>query len=93
MTPRLLFIQHKKPASVPHCQSLYSISMLSSAEILPVVNFRILRDDGVVLSVVLDAAQGRSFLLVLDAASLGEIARAYVPHPILFGYHGEYFQT
>ncbi len=46
-----------------------------------------------VLSVVLDAAQGRSFLLVLDAASLGEIARAYVPHPILFGYHGEYFQT
>lgn len=54
---------------------------------------RTAEDDGVVLSVVLDAAQGRSFLLVLDAASLGEIARAYVPHAILFGYHGEYFQT
>jgi beta,beta-carotene 9',10'-dioxygenase len=53
---------------------------------------RTAEDDGVVLSVVLDATRGHSFLLVLDAASLGEIARAYVPHPILFGYHGEYFQ-
>jgi beta,beta-carotene 9',10'-dioxygenase len=50
-------------------------------------------DDGVLLSVVLDAEQGKSFLLVLDAASLGEIARAYVPQPILFGYHGDFFPT
>lgn len=49
-------------------------------------------DDGVLISVVLDATQGRSYLLVLDAASLAEIARAYVPHSILFGYHGEFFQ-
>lgn len=48
-------------------------------------------DDGVLLSVVLDARKGNSFLLVLDAASCGEIARAEVPHPVLFGYHGEYF--
>ena len=45
-------------------------------------------DDGVLLSVVLDSFQGNSFLLVLDAADLTEIARANLPHPILFGYHG-----
>jgi beta,beta-carotene 9',10'-dioxygenase len=50
-------------------------------------------DEGVLLSVVLDAEQGQSFLLVLDAASLGELARAYVPQPILLGYHGDFCQT
>lgn len=48
-------------------------------------------DDGVILSVVLDAQQGNSFLLVLDAHSFEELARAEVPHPVLFGYHGEFF--
>jgi beta,beta-carotene 9',10'-dioxygenase len=48
-------------------------------------------DDGVLLSVVLDPAAGTSFLLVLDAASLGEIARARVPHHIPFGFHGSYY--
>jgi beta,beta-carotene 9',10'-dioxygenase len=48
-------------------------------------------DDGALLSVVLDSNQGTSFLLVLDAQSMQEIARAAVPQPILFGYHGEYF--
>lgn len=50
-------------------------------------------DDGVILSVVLDAARGTSFLLVLDAASFDELARAEIPHPILFGYHGAYFEA
>ena len=50
-------------------------------------------DEGVVLSVVLNAAQENSFLLVLDAPSFTEKARAEVPHPILFGYHGAYFET
>jgi beta,beta-carotene 9',10'-dioxygenase len=50
-------------------------------------------DDGVLLSVVLDAARGSSFLLVLEAHTLEELARAEVPFPILFGYHGEYFHT
>lgn len=53
---------------------------------------RTVEDDGVVLSVVLDAAQGASFLLVLDAQSFAERARAEIPHPVLFGYHGEYFR-
>jgi beta,beta-carotene 9',10'-dioxygenase len=49
-------------------------------------------DAGVVLSVVLDANLGRSFLLVLDAASFEEIARAEAPHHIPFGFHGQYFR-
>lgn len=48
-------------------------------------------DDGVLLSVVLGGSDGRSFLLVLDAASLHEEARAYAPHVIPFGFHGNFF--
>ena len=47
-------------------------------------------DDGVLLSVVLDAHRGNSFLLVLDAATLTELARAEVPHHIPFGFHGQF---
>ncbi len=48
-------------------------------------------DDGVVLSVILDAQRGISFLLVLDAQKFIEIGRAEVPHHIPFGIHGAYF--
>jgi beta,beta-carotene 9',10'-dioxygenase len=48
-------------------------------------------DDGVILSVVLDAERGTSFLLVLDAATFTEIARAELPHPVLLGYHGQFY--
>ncbi|HEX6732432.1 MAG TPA: carotenoid oxygenase family protein, partial [Pyrinomonadaceae bacterium] len=48
-------------------------------------------DKGVVLSVVLDASKGNSFLLVLDADSFNELARAEVPHHIPFGFHGQFF--
>jgi carotenoid cleavage dioxygenase-like enzyme len=47
-------------------------------------------DDGVLLSVVLDAEAERSFLLVLDAADLSELARAHAPHHIPFGFHGQF---
>jgi carotenoid cleavage dioxygenase-like enzyme len=47
-------------------------------------------DDGVLLSVVLEAAAGRSLLLVLDARDLSELARAGVPHHIPFGFHGQF---
>jgi carotenoid cleavage dioxygenase-like enzyme len=50
-------------------------------------------DEGVLLSVVLDARKGNSFLLVLDAPSLGELARAEVPHHIPFGFHGQFAAT
>jgi beta,beta-carotene 9',10'-dioxygenase len=48
------------------------------------------RNDGVVLSVVLDGLRERSFLLVLDAATFSEIGRAIAPHVIPFGFHGEF---
>ena len=49
-------------------------------------------DDGVLLSVVLDAAQGNSFLLILDAQTLQEVARADLPQPVMFGFHGLYVE-
>lgn len=51
---------------------------------------RAAEDDGVCLSVVLDAARGTSFLLVLDAGSFEELARAEVPHAIPYGFHGQF---
>lgn len=50
-------------------------------------------DDGVLLSVVLDAAAGTSFLLILDAHSLQELARAVVPQHVPFGFHGQFFEA
>jgi beta,beta-carotene 9',10'-dioxygenase len=48
-------------------------------------------DHGVLLSVVLDTRGERSFLLILDAATLEEEARATVPHPLPLGFHGQYY--
>jgi beta,beta-carotene 9',10'-dioxygenase len=48
-------------------------------------------EDGVVLSLVLDANNDSSFLLVLAAGSFEEVARAEVPHRIPFGLHGQFF--
>lgn len=50
-------------------------------------------NDGVLLSVVLDAPAQSSFLLVLDAADLSELARARVPHHIPFSFHGQFART
>ena len=49
-------------------------------------------DDGVLMSVILDETKERSYLLILDAESLQEIARAEVPQAILFGYHGAFWE-
>jgi beta,beta-carotene 9',10'-dioxygenase len=48
-------------------------------------------DAGVLLSVVLSTERETSYLLVLDARDLSELARAEVPHHIPFGFHGQYF--
>lgn len=48
-------------------------------------------DDGVVASIVLDDQRHCSFLLLLDAQHFTEIARAFVPHAIPMGLHGQYF--
>ena len=50
-------------------------------------------DAGVLLSVVLDARTGTSFLLVLDARDLSELGRAHVPQHVPFGFHGAYFRA
>ncbi len=47
-------------------------------------------DEGVLLSVVFDSRSGRSFMLVLDAADLSELARAEAPHHIPYGFHGQF---
>ena len=47
-------------------------------------------DAGALLSVALDGSSGSSFLLLLDAATLDELARAEVPRHIPFGFHGQF---
>jgi beta,beta-carotene 9',10'-dioxygenase len=49
--------------------------------------------EGLLLSVVLNGQRDRSFLLVLDAFRMTEIARAECPHQIPFGFHGNFFPT
>jgi len=49
-------------------------------------------DGGLILSLVLDARTERSFLLVLDAGDLGELARAAAPHAVPFGFHGQFLR-
>lgn len=48
-------------------------------------------DDGVVLSIGVDAEARHSELTVLDAASMEPIARAAVPHVIPFGFHAYHY--
>ena len=50
-------------------------------------------DDGVILSVVFDSSTGRSFLLVLDASTLEERARAQVPHHVPHSFHGQFMRA
>ncbi len=45
-------------------------------------------NEGVLLSVVMDANTASSFLLVLDASTMQEIARAPTPTVVPFGFHG-----
>lgn len=50
-------------------------------------------DAGLVLSILLNADAEQSALLALDGRSFDECARAIVPHPIPFGFHGQYFPS
>ena len=47
-------------------------------------------DAGSLLSVVLDATAKKSFLAVIDARSMKEVARATVPQPVPLGFHGKH---
>ncbi len=48
-------------------------------------------DDGILLSVILDAKEQRSFLLILNASNMEEMARAIMPNIMPFGFHGQFF--
>ncbi len=50
-------------------------------------------DDGIILSVVLDAQKKQTFLIVLDGQSCKEIGRATIAHPIPFTLHGKFFKN
>jgi beta,beta-carotene 9',10'-dioxygenase len=50
-------------------------------------------DDGILMTVVLDAPANNSYLLLLDARDLSEIARARVPQHVPFGFHGAYIRS
>ncbi|EXJ92645.1 hypothetical protein A1O3_01197 [Capronia epimyces CBS 606.96] len=50
-------------------------------------------DGGVLLSVVLDGHEGKSYLLVLDAKNMEEVGRAHVDGAIGFGFHGLFLQA
>lgn len=47
-------------------------------------------DDGALLSVCYDGESDRSFLLVLDARNMRELARAYCPVHVPAGFHGDF---
>ena len=47
-------------------------------------------DDGVLMAPVLDGTKNQSYLLILDAASMQELARAYVPIRIPYDVHGHW---
>lgn len=49
-------------------------------------------DEGILLSLILNYAEERSFLLVLDAQTFKERGRAVAPHPIPSGLHGQFFK-
>jgi carotenoid cleavage dioxygenase-like enzyme len=48
-------------------------------------------DDGIILSLVLDVHAEKSFLLTLDAKSMEVLSKAYLPHPMPFGFHGRQY--
>lgn len=49
--------------------------------------------EGVVLSVVLDTASERSYLLVLDAGTWEEVGRAWAPQGVPLSFHGGFYRT
>ena len=48
-------------------------------------------DDGVLLTVCLDADAGRSELVCLDARAMEPLARAPLPHRLPFAFHGQFY--
>jgi carotenoid cleavage dioxygenase-like enzyme len=49
-------------------------------------------DDGVLLSVINNVKSKQSYLLILDAKTMTELARIEAPQFIPFGFHGQFFR-
>ncbi|OQA35791.1 MAG: Apocarotenoid-15,15'-oxygenase [Candidatus Dependentiae bacterium ADurb.Bin331] len=50
-------------------------------------------DDGVLISTVLDACANKSFVVVLNAQTMKEVARMQLPVALPFSLHGQFFNT
>merc|ERR1719192_429683 len=48
-------------------------------------------DDGVLVTVVFDGEQSRSYLLLLDGQTFAEVNRSYLPFKVPFSFHGNWF--
>ncbi len=48
-------------------------------------------DEGVIITMVFNAKHSNNFLLLLDARSFDEIARAHIPERLPFGLHGQFY--
>ena len=48
-------------------------------------------DDGLLLTVVFDGEQKRSYLLLLDGETFTEVNRSYLPFKVPFSFHGNWF--
>ena len=48
-------------------------------------------DDGVLMTVVFDGEQRRSYLLLLDGTTFTEVDRSYLPFRVPFSFHGNWF--
>ena len=49
-------------------------------------------DDGVILSVVYDKSNKESFLVIIDAHSMKELARAKMSQALPIGFHGRFIK-
>ncbi|CAF1196877.1 unnamed protein product [Adineta steineri] len=50
-------------------------------------------DNGIILTVVFEQETNKSFILILDAGTFEEVARAYLPIHIPFSLHGNFYAT
>jgi torulene dioxygenase len=74
-----------------HTAKVWSVHGHTSGEPIFVANPDSAEEDaGVLLSVVLDGYEGKSYLLCLDARTMIEMGRAQVNGVVGFGFHGTY---
>jgi carotenoid cleavage dioxygenase-like enzyme len=81
----------KADTSSGACHYWYEEALFPGEPVFVAAPDAVAEDDGVILTVALDARTGTSALVVLDAASFAETARAVLPQHVPFGFHGHFF--